>query len=226
MKKIIPLLALLMVVGMNTAIGADADAKLQELRTVAPPVKQSIEEIAAQFKIGQTHYYNKEYAEAYKIWKLAADANILEAYNNLGYHTYYGLGVEQNPQEGIRLWQIAANNGFAESQIHLSDAYFDGYVFPKDLIEAYAWAKAAAYFADMVGDNELRKTFKHDSKKLIEKYSKKLSWNTAKQAEDRAQSLIATISETIKTTPYIRLFSIPKSKSPTLPVPNRVRGEK
>jgi hypothetical protein len=194
------------------------------VNTAVPPVKLSIKEATDQFYIGTAHYRNKEYAEAYKAWKPIADANILEAYNNLGHLNYYGLGVEKNQQEGVRLWRIAASNGFPESQIHLSDAYFDGDIVPKDLIEAYAWAKAADYFADP--EDESEDGDKHKSQKLIEQYSKKLSKNMLKQAESRARSLILTISETIKSTQYIWLFPIPKSEQPTLPVPATKYGVK
>jgi hypothetical protein len=193
------------------------------VNTAVAPVKLTLKEAIVQFDIARNHYYNKKYAEANKLWLLAADANILEAYNNLGYLNYYGLGVTQNQEEGLRLWRIAATNGFSESQIHLSEAYSEGISLQKDLIEAYAWAKAAAYFAPQVGDDDLQKTFEHDSKKLIQQYSTKLSKAELKQAENRAQSLISTISETLKSTPYIRRF--PKLE-PTLPVPATEYGVK
>jgi hypothetical protein len=167
--------------------------------------KLSLKEVIVQFNIGRDHYSNKEYAEAYKLWLLAADANILEAYNNLGYLNYNGLGVEQNREEGVRLWRIAAVNGLAESQIHLSEVYSDGVILQKDLIEAYAWAKAAAYFTPQESDDDLRKIYERDSKKLIVEYSKTLSKNALNQAKNRARSLISTISETLKSTQYIRL---------------------
>jgi hypothetical protein len=188
-----------------------------------PAAKLSTKEAIVQFDIGRDHYLNKEYAEAYKLWVLAADANILEAYNNLGYLNYHGLGVKQNYEEAIRLWRIAAANGSPEAQIHLSEAYGDGQSLQKDLIEAYAWAKSAIYFIPQEGDADIQKIYKQETKDLIKQYSAKLSKAQLEQAENRAKAFISTISETLKSSKYI--WRWPKLE-PELPTPATEYGVK
>ncbi len=105
------------------------------------------EDPQALFRLGQEYFERQEYEKAAAVWKLAAAQGVLAAYSNLGVLTYYGLGVDKNPEEGIRLWQYAAHRGFAEAHRHLGTAYAEGKYLPRDPQEAYARFRAALLLA-------------------------------------------------------------------------------
>lgn len=74
------------------------------------------------------------------------------SFNNLGYLTYHGKGVKQDFAEGLRLWHIAGEKGFHESQVHIGYAYYDGQHLRKNYIEAYAWLTTGKHYAAQAGD--------------------------------------------------------------------------
>ena len=53
----------------------------------------------------------KDYHEAVKWYRLAADQNYHRAQNNLGVCYEYGLGVEKDPTEATKWYKLAAKNG-------------------------------------------------------------------------------------------------------------------
>ena len=137
-------------------------------------IDAALGEVEAQYNLGVEFFRGrcvpKDYAKAANLWRKASDAGHTGASNNLGFLKYNGRpGVERDYAEGIRLWRFAAERGFAESQVHLAEAYLDGNLFPSDLIEAYAWAKAG----------------KHNSVRSSEGFEKQdLAETVAKMADD------------------------------------------
>lgn len=86
-------------------------------------------------------------AKSAVFWGLASKGGNIAAFNNLGHLTYYGRGIKQDFAEGVRLWRIAAEKGFTESQIHIANAYSDGKFLKPDYVEAYVWAKTGLHNA-------------------------------------------------------------------------------
>jgi TPR repeat protein len=103
----------------------DSPANSQNL-----PTATALADAIAQFDLGVAYFKDKNYSKAAKMWKIATNAGILEAYNNLGYLTYYGMGVKEDHMEGFGLWRIAAENGYSESQRLMAEAYSYG-IYPK-----------------------------------------------------------------------------------------------
>lgn len=121
-----------------------------ELQQLA--IDAALGDIDAQFDLGVEFFRGlnipRDYSKAATMWQLASAAGRIEATNNLGFLRYHGrVGVKQNKAEGIRLWRIAAEQGYPESQVHLGEAYADESYLIQDLSEAYAWAKAGKHHA-------------------------------------------------------------------------------
>jgi hypothetical protein len=132
----------------------------------------------------------QDFSKAAIMWRLAANAGMVEAHNNLGFLTYYGKGVKQDYAEGIRLWRQAAEAGFAESQVHLAEANKDERYLIKDLVEAYAWAKAGKHFAEMT-QSKLGSRIAENADQVLIDVRAKLSPVQLNEAEKRAATYIS-----------------------------------
>ena len=62
----------------------------------------------------------QDYAEAVRLYRLAADQGHTDAQNNLGLMLYNGEGVTQDYAEAARLYRLAAAHGHANSTAGLN----------------------------------------------------------------------------------------------------------
>lgn len=62
---------------------------------------------------------------------------------NLGMVTALGKGVKKNEAKGLSLVRRAAEQGDCLAQRNLGDAYAEGRLLPRDLVEAYRWYRLA-----------------------------------------------------------------------------------
>ena len=149
----------------------------------------------AQYDLGVFFFRGEDvpqdFSKAAIMWHLAANGGVMEANNNLGFLTYYGKGVKQNYAEGIRLWRIAAEAGFAESQVHLAEANYDERYLIKDLVEAYAWAKAGKHFAEKMTGTKLGGEIAQQADRVLIDLRSKLSPSQLSEAEKRAEAYIS-----------------------------------
>ncbi len=137
----------------------------------------------------------RDYAKAADLWRRSSDAGNVGASNNLGFLKYYGRpGVEQDYTEALRLWRSAAERGYAESQVHLGQAYSDGRFLKLDLIEAYAWAKAGKHYShkmtEIIDDPQIGEKVAEDAEKVLADARKKLSRAEIAEAEKKAAEYI------------------------------------
>jgi TPR repeat protein len=150
----------------------------------------------AQYNLGVRFYTGngvpKDWSKAAYMWSKGIEGGELKAYNNLGYLNYTGGNNHPgNPQEGIRLWRIAAELGFAESQLFLGRAYSDGKVLPIDLIEAYAWTATAEYSIEKLGDeNVTKKPLIEDIREKLEFLTERMTPQQIKAGEAKAETYI------------------------------------
>ena len=86
----------------------------------------------------------KDYKQAVRGYRLAADAGHTHAQNNLGYIYQNGLGVEKDYKEAVRLYRLAADKGSAEAQNNLGIMYQNGLSVEKDYDEAIRLYRLAA----------------------------------------------------------------------------------
>ena len=78
------------------------------------------------FTSGYRAYEAGEYAEAARLYKLAADKGNAAAQNNLGVLYEKGQGVPQSYEEAARLYKLAADQGDADAQNNLGELYYRG----------------------------------------------------------------------------------------------------
>ncbi len=160
MKKRLAILLLISVFYSSAAYSQTSEGPDCELEQLA--IDAALGKTIAQYDLG-VHFYTgklvaKDWSKAAFLWQQAAYGRDIRAYNNLGYLNYTGgNGFEANPTEGIRLWRLAAEKGFAESQRFLGKAYSDGKVLRVDLIEAFAWTETGIYSARQMDDNNVTK---------------------------------------------------------------------
>ncbi|TAL40173.1 MAG: sel1 repeat family protein [Alphaproteobacteria bacterium] len=76
--------------------------------------------------------------------KAGSAAGNASAQNTLGGLYEYGVGVGKSELEAVRLYRLAANQGFAQAQANLGRLYTLGKGVPKDDNEAAKWWNMAA----------------------------------------------------------------------------------
>lgn len=86
----------------------------------------------------------KQYEEAFKLYKLAAEADNLETIYRLGTYYYYGKGVTQDFFESVKCYRRAAEQGNATAQYNLGICYEKGQGVAKNLYDSVKWYRKAA----------------------------------------------------------------------------------
>ena len=122
----------------NTATSNTSAAKANTTQ------KQGDPELEKIFQKGKVAYDNKNYAEAVKWYRKAAEQGHAEAQNNLGECYYYGNGVEKNYKEAAKWYRKAAEQGDAYAQCNLGYCYEYGRGVEKNYTEAVKWYRKAA----------------------------------------------------------------------------------
>jgi TPR repeat protein len=84
-----------------------------------------------QFVVGECYKYGygvvaKDYAEAARLYRLAADQGHVEAQNSLGLMFEDGEGVAEDAAEAARLYLLAAEQGLAVAQLNIGSAFASG----------------------------------------------------------------------------------------------------
>lgn len=106
---------------------------------------------STDFKDGLNYFLNKDYTNAEKFFRKAADQGDPEAQFCLGDMYNNGYGVEKDEQEAVALFRKSAEQRFAPSQINLGIMYSQGTGVEQDLVEAYMWLKIAGRAVDEEG---------------------------------------------------------------------------
>jgi uncharacterized protein len=92
-----------------------------------------------QFLLGRAHDKLKGYAEAARLYRIAADANYAPAQNALGLLFVLGHGVVQDYQHAFELFNKAANAGDGDAMGNLGSMFANGYFVKEDDAKALAW---------------------------------------------------------------------------------------
>ncbi len=93
---------------------------------------------------GYNYYQNKNYEEALRCYRQAAEEGDAIGQNNLGDLYRSGLGVEQDYEEAVRWYRKAADQGLGKAQSNVGIMYYDGKGVAKDYKEAAKWFRKAA----------------------------------------------------------------------------------
>ena len=106
----------------------------------------------AQYSLGQKYDYGlgveQDYAEAVRLYRMAAEHGLAGAQYSLGLKYGLGQGVGEDDAEAVRLFRLAAEQGHAGAQFLLGDAYEIGTGVERDLGEALRWYRLAAENGD------------------------------------------------------------------------------
>jgi hypothetical protein len=86
----------------------------------------------------------RDYVEAAKWFRKAAEQGDAEAQYNLGVMCYTGEGVQQDYAEAVKWYRKAADQGHAKAQNNLSLMYYKGDGVPQDYVLAHMWHNLAA----------------------------------------------------------------------------------
>ena len=96
------------------------------------------------YEIGKENYKKKNYSEAVKWFRKAAEQGYAEAQTNLGDMYRKGKGVPQDDSEAIKWYLKATEQGHARAQNNLGVMYKNGYGISQDDSEAVKWFRKVA----------------------------------------------------------------------------------
>jgi TPR repeat protein len=98
--------------------------------------------------IADAYYYghgvSRDYTEAARWYRRAAENSNVMAQSTLGDIYYYGRGVPQDFVEAGQWWQLAAEQGMAVAQLNLGVMYANGDGVPQDYVKSYLYTNLAA----------------------------------------------------------------------------------
>ena len=125
------------------SIGAGVSVALQ---SVMPSAEGGLGTLEAL--IGDAYYYghgvSRDYTEAARWYRRAAENSNVMAQSTLGDIYYYGRGVPQDFVEAGQWWQLAAEQGMAVAQLNLGVMFANGDGVPQDYVKSYLYTNLAA----------------------------------------------------------------------------------
>jgi TPR repeat protein len=86
----------------------------------------------------------RDYAEAFRWWKLAADRGYAEAQNKVGSCFFTGQGVPRDYAQAAEWWKKAVEQGIEDAEYNLGLCYFAGQGVSRDLAQAARLFRKAA----------------------------------------------------------------------------------
>lgn len=86
----------------------------------------------------------KDYKQAIKLYRLAADRGLAMAQTNLGSMYEYGTGVAKDFKQAFKWYQLSANQGNGYGEQSLGMMYFSGKGAKQDYTQAVKWFRKAA----------------------------------------------------------------------------------
>jgi TPR repeat protein len=100
------------------------------------------------YELGEKYYFDEDYKEAFKWYKLSAEQGYIAAQCSLAWMYENGLGVVQSDIEAFTCYRLAAEQGEAYAQTNLGWMYRDGRGVPQSDTEATNWFRLAAEQGD------------------------------------------------------------------------------
>jgi len=96
------------------------------------------------FDKGNEYYKRKEYDQSIVWIRKSADMGNLEAICRLGYMYSVGYGVPLDPNEAVRLTEVAANEGYPKAEYNMAYFYGTGEGVDPSFRKAVRWYKKSA----------------------------------------------------------------------------------
>jgi TPR repeat protein len=92
-----------------------------------------------QYELGRSYFQNKNYLEAVRHYRIAADAGNAQAMSDLGFAYVQGLGAINNDQMAFELFNKAAQMGNANAMQNVGSMYAGGRFVKQDQSKALEW---------------------------------------------------------------------------------------
>jgi hypothetical protein len=154
----------------------------------------------AQFQLGRRYDHGegvaKDFVEAVKWYRKAAEQNHPRAQYNLAICYGVGDGVPKDPGEAVKWYRKAAEQNFADAQNNLGGCYEEGEGVAKDLVEAAKWYRKAAEQNDALAQMNLGRcyaTVGGVTKDVVEAY--KWFLLASAQGEERSKELMPLLEK-------------------------------
>ena len=145
-------------------------------------------------ELGDDYYFgrngkDKDYAEAVKWYRKAAEQGNASGQFNLGWMYRKGFGVAQNNTEAVKWYRKAAEQGDASGQYNLGYMYENGYGVSQDYAKAVKWYRKAAEQGDASGQFNLGWMYRKGLG-VAQNYSEAVKWyrKAAEQGDADAQN--------------------------------------
>ena len=133
----------------------------------------------AQDRLGYFHargVVGKDYTEAAKWYRKAAEQGLAAGQYHLGDCYAKGKGVTGDPVEALKWYRKAADQGYAPAQYILGSWYSSGQNVSKDVVEAHKWLGLASQQGD------------ESAKRILSELEKEMSPEQVSAALQRASS--------------------------------------
>ena len=161
------------------------------------------EGVTAQLALGYSYLngsggVTKNYAEAMRNFRLAAEAGSVPAVYEIGTMYANGLGVNKDDSEAVRWFRKAADQGNADAQNYLGFMYEHGRgVLAKDDAEAARWYRKAADQGNAYAQNNLGIMYENGKGGLAKDDSEAVRWyrKSADQGSTTGQCNLAFMYE-------------------------------
>jgi uncharacterized protein len=118
----------------------------------------------------------KDYKEAVRLYRLAAEQGNAKAQYNLGVMYAEGLGIPEDYKEAFRLFRLAAEQGDAPAQYLMGLSHYKGGGVMQDYVSAHMWWNLAAF-------NEHK-----EAVKMRKKVEKKMTPSQIEKAQEMARN--------------------------------------
>jgi TPR repeat protein len=140
-----------------------------------------------QFKLANIYYQGngvpRDYTEAAKWFRLAADQGLAESQHMMGVLYDRGEGVPADAVQAVSWYRQAGERGYVAAQFELGNKYASGEGVPQNYAEAYVWFSLAA-----ASGHEM-------ARKERDKFARKLSSGDIVAAQQRATQLFENIQQ-------------------------------
>lgn len=159
--------------------------------TVAPQPASDSNSMAAKeyYEKGNRYSNEKNYTEAFKWHKKAAELGYAPAQNDLGAMYHNGKGVNRDYVEALKWYLKAAESGYSNAQYNLGVLYRNGFGVPRNDVEAVSWYRKAADQNHALAQYNLGVMY-HNGWGIKQDYFDALKWylKAAEQGNSMAQN--------------------------------------
>ena len=121
-------------------------------------IRDAMNDIGVMYEKGQG--VTKDYAEALKWFRKAAEQGHANGQNNLGFMYEMGYGVTKDYAEALKWFRKAAEQGYARGQCNLGYMYDMGYGVTQDYAEAVKWYRKAAEQGNAIAQYNLGQNYR------------------------------------------------------------------